>query len=181
VAGTSGSGQDEYLIVARVRRPHGVRGELLVAIDTDRPRHVFRPGRVLHLADARGDPTGRSITLEGARPTTGGMILRIRGVSDREGADELRGRVLLIAGADAQPADLDEVHYRDLVGLTAIADGEVLGEVRDIVEMPTVELLVVRRQEGKEVLVPFVREIVRGVDLERRELDLALPEGFLEI
>jgi 16S rRNA processing protein RimM len=47
--------------------------------------------------------------------------------------------------------------------------------------MPTVELLVVRRQEGEEVLVPFVREIVRGVDLERRELDLELPEGFLEI
>lgn len=179
--GTSGDGRDEYLIVARVRRSHGVRGELLVAVETDRPRHVFRPGRVMLLADFDGNPVGRSVTVEGSRPTTGGMILRVQGVGSREESDRLRGHALLIPADEAQPADQDEVHHRDLIGLRAIAEGEVLGSVEDILELPAAEMLVVRGEAGREILVPFVREIVRGVDLERRELTLALPDGFLEI
>jgi 16S rRNA processing protein RimM len=176
-----GSGQREYLIVARVRRPHGLRGELLVALDTDTPRHVFRVGRMLQVGGARGEPTGRTLTVESMRPTTGGAILRLEGVDSMEAAGDLRGAVLMMDRVEALPAGRDEVHYPDLIGLRALHGEVELGTVRDILEMPSVEMLVVRGAGGKEILVPFVREIIERVDLESREVRLRLPEGFLEI
>jgi 16S rRNA processing protein RimM len=176
-----GSDQGEYLIVARVRRPHGIRGEVLVAVDTDRPGHVFRPGRILRLADSRGQPTGATVALQSARPTTGGAILRLAGIGDRNGADGLRGHTLLIAAQEAQRAGQDEVHYRDLIGLTAVAETGRIGTVRDILDLPTGEILVLQGEGGREILVPYVRDIVVGVDLEARELRLRVPEGLLDL
>jgi 16S rRNA processing protein RimM len=173
--------QRDHLIVARVRRPHGVRGEVLVAVDTDRPKHVFRAGRNLHLADARGRLTGRSLTLEAIRPTTGGAILRLSGIANREDSEALRGHALLIAAGDAQAAAPDEVRYRDLVGLSATVGEEHVGVVEDILQMPTGEMLVVRGSNGREILIPFVREIVVDVDLAARALRLNVPDGLLEL
>lgn len=176
-----GAAREEYLIVARVRRPHGVRGELLVAVDTDRPKQVFRAGRALHLADARGVPAGRTLTLQRMRPTTGGAILTLEGIASREDTDALRGHTLVIPAAEAQPAAADEVHYRDLVGLTAVVDGAPIGVVGDILEVLQGLVLVIRTAEGREVLVPYVKAWIDGVDLEARELRLRLPEGLLEL
>jgi 16S rRNA processing protein RimM len=175
------TGQGEFLIVARVRRPHGVGGELLVAVDTDRPRHVFRPGRVLHLADAGGDPIGRDLRLTRMRPTTGGAILTLEGIASREAADGLRGHSLLIRAGEAQPAAGDEVHYRDLVGLTAYSESGEIGPVEDILEIPFGEILVIRGGGGREVLIPFVKEMIEEVDLGSRRLKLTVPEGLLEL
>jgi 16S rRNA processing protein RimM len=177
----SGAGQDENLIVARVRRPHGIGGELLVAVDTDRPREVFQAGRRLRLGDGRGNPLARELTLRRMRPTTGGAILSLEGVETREAADALRGHMLLIAAADAQPAREDEVHYRDLVGLTAWSGGAEIGSVVDILETRAGLLLVVRAGGAREVLVPFAKELIDAIDLAAGELRLKLPEGLLDL
>jgi len=179
--GAPGGGPDDLLIVARVRRAHGVQGELLVSVDTDRPRHVFRPGRVLHLADPRGSPTGRVFRLERMRPITGGALLRLTGVECREDAEPLRNHVFLISTGDAAPAGPEEIHYRDLVGLLVREDTAEIGRVEDILENPAGELLVVRSSEGREILIPFVKEMVVALDLETRELRLRLPRGLLEL
>lgn len=181
MSGKAGGDREEYLIVARVRRPHGVRGEVLVTVETDRPKYVFRRDRTLWLGNDRGEPSGASVVVESARFATGGAILRIRDVTTRDAADELRGSVLLIEAADAQPAARGEIHFRDLVGLIAVADSGPIGTVEDILEAGGGELLVVRSADGRERLIPFVREIVRDIDLEQREMKLMLPDGFLEI
>jgi 16S rRNA processing protein RimM len=169
------------LIVAHVRRPHGVAGEVLISIDTDRPRHVFRPGRVLHLANQRGEPDGRSLVLERMRPTTGGGILRLAGISTREQAAEIRGSVMLIAASEAAPADADEIHYWDLIGLDAWSDGVAIGTVEDLLEVQLNRLLLIRASGGREILIPFVKEMIGKVDVAAGRLDLKLPEGMLEI
>lgn len=173
--------QSDYLIVARVRRPHGVRGEVLVVVDTDRPKQVFRTGRRLLVGDLDATPTGRSVVVERIRPTPGGAIVRFEGMTTREGSVSLRGHTLLIPVDEAHPAAAGEVHHRQLVGLTALAEDRVLGQVTDIVEFGARELLVVRDEGGSEILVPLVPEIVRDVDLTAGELRVELPEGFLEI
>jgi 16S rRNA processing protein RimM len=169
------------LIVARIRRPHGVTGEVLVAVETDRPRHVFRKGRVLYLGGQQGQPIGSSIVLERMRPTAGGAILRLEGVSTREAAEGLRGHVLLIPSDEAAPADADEVRYQDLIGLTALEDGIEIGRVEDILEIEPSPLLVLKSSAGKEILVPFVKEIVQEIDLPTRVVRMKLPEGLLEL
>jgi 16S rRNA processing protein RimM len=171
----------EYLIVARVRRPHGVRGELLIAVDTDRPKQVFRSGRPLVVADGRGEAPGETVTVGGLRATTGGGLLRLVEVDSREGAEALRGRTLLIPAEEAAPAARDEVHYRDLVGMEVRDVDGAVGTVDDILELASGEVLVVRRPGGKELLIPFARDLVREVDVEARVLRVELPEGYLEL
>ncbi len=169
------------LIVARVRRSHGVRGEILISVDTDRPKQVFKSGRTFLLGSGRGEPTGGTVVLVSARSTAGGALLKFADVDDRNASDALRGATLLIPAAEAEPAAPDEVHYRELVGMDAVVAGEPLGRVEDILVIGPAEMLVIRRKGGKEMLVPFVKEIVRGVDLETRQVRLELPDGFLEI
>ncbi len=169
------------LVVARVRRPHGVRGEVLIAIDTDRPDWVFVDGRTLMLGDGRGEPLGRRMSLRGFRPTPTGAIARFEGIEDREGAERLRGHTLLIRRDQAAPTEADEIHYQDLVGMEVTGpDGEI-GSIEDVLEMPVGEVLVVRTIEGREVLLPFVREIVEEVDAEARRVSVRLPEGILDL
>ena len=169
------------LVVGRVRRPHGVRGEVLIAIDTDRPDWVFVDGRTLMLGDAKGDPLGRRMTLCGFRPTPTGAIARFEGVDGREVAERLRGHTLLIRRDQAAPAEADEIHYQDLIGMTVAGpDGEI-GSVEDVLELPVGEVLVVRTLEEREVLLPFVRDIVEDVDIDARRVSVRLPEGILDL
>ena len=173
---------DEYLIVARVRRAHGIRGDVVVAVDTDREEAVFRKGRVLFLGDESGVARGRSVTIESFRPVPTGGILRLVGVESREDADGLRGSCLLIRVGEAQPAAGDEVHYRELIGMVGREGDGDIGAVEDILELPTGQLLLVfRSAEGKEILVPFVRELVVAIDRKERVLTLALPPGLREL
>ena len=169
------------LIVARVRRPHGVRGEVLVSVDTDRPAQVFTRGRTFHLGNAEGDPVGRQVVLRRMRPTTGAAILQFEGVDDRTGVDALRGHTILIDRTEAAPPAEDEVHYRDLLGLRAFAEERELGEVADLLELPMGQLLVIRPEAGKEVLVPMVGPMIEAVDVAAGVIRLKLPDGFLEI
>src|SRR5690606_38172092 len=118
-------------------------------------RHVFRRGRVLYLADRDGVPTDRRLVLTVVRAATGGAILRLEGVESRDEADALRGHTLLIRRSEAAPADREEIHFRDLVGLTALADGGQIGTVTDILEIAPGQTLVVRASDGREILIPF--------------------------
>lgn len=177
-----GTGGDDLLIVATIRRPHGVRGELALALETDRPRAVFARGRVLLLGDTAGRPTGGSLTVERARQVPSGMLLKSAEFSSRTPELEaLRGRSLLIRAEDAAPAGANELHYRELLGMQIIVDDQRLGTVREITRTAAGELLVVRDDAGTERLIPYVREWIRGVDLTARSLVLEPPEGLLEV
>ncbi|MEX0912576.1 MAG: ribosome maturation factor RimM [Gemmatimonadota bacterium] len=176
-----GSGQREYLIVARIRRPHGVRGELLIAVDTDRPQRVFRKGHELELADRHGIPVGRRVAVERIRPTNNGAILSLAEVTTREDAEELRGHSLVIDEANAAPAAPDEIHHRELIGLTARTRETEVGTVTAILDFPGGETLSIRGAGGQEILIPLVSEMIAEVDLAAGTLILELPEGLLEL
>jgi 16S rRNA processing protein RimM len=171
-----------YLSVATIRKPHGVRGELAIALETDRPRAVFRPGRVLELGDASGRPVGARITIERARPVNDGMILKATEFDGRTPELEaLRGRTLLIPSDEAAPAADDEVHYRDLVGLRVESGTEEVGVVREVLDTAAGEMLAVRRTGRPDLLIPFVKDWLREIDRASGVLRLELPHGLLEL
>lgn len=178
MAGAAGG----YLSVATIRKPHGVRGELAIALETDRPRAVFRPGRVLELGDVSGRPVGARLTVQRARATNDGMILKTAEFDSRNPElESLRGRTLLIRADQAAPAAAGEVHYRDLVGLTVMNDDEEVGTVREVLETAGGEMLAVRRPGRPELLIPFVAAWVRKLDRESGVLRLELPQGLLDL
>ena len=170
------------LVVGRVGRAHGIRGEVLVALRTDDPDARFAPGTVLVTDPAERGP----LTVVSARRHSGRYVVAFDGVADRAAAEALTGTALVVESADlASTVDPDEFHDAQLLGLRVqSADGADIGELTDVVHGPGGDLLVVRLQaagEDREVLVPFVREMVPTVDVPAGLVVIDPPEGLLQL
>jgi 16S rRNA processing protein RimM len=168
----------DTVVVGRIGRPHGVRGEVTVEVHTDDPDLRFVPGAVL-----RTDPPERGpITIAGVHWHSGTLLLRLEGVDSREAAEAVRNTELVVPVAELpEIEDPDSYYDHQLVGLTArLSDDAVLGEVTAILHEAQ-DLLVVRRVEGGEVLIPFVSAIVPTVDLDGGFVVVDPPEGLLDL
>jgi len=169
----------DTVVVGRIGRPHGVRGEVTIEVRTDDPDLRFTPGAVLQT-----DPADRGpLTIEGGRWHRDVLLLALEGVESREAAELLRNTLLLVE-TTALPAldDPDDYYDHQLVGLTArLTDGTALGEVVAVSHEGGDLLVVQRPGDGGELLIPFVRAIVPTVDLAAGSLVVDPPEGLLEL
>ena len=174
---------DDTVVVGRIGRPHGVRGLVTVEVRTDDPDERFAPGSVL-----RTDPAGRGpLTVVDKRWHSGTLLLQLAAPSGdvydrRETVDELRNTMLLVPVAELpQIEDPDSFYDHQLVGLVAqLPDGSVIGEVT-AVRHEAQDLLVVRRPDAPEALIPFVSAIVPTVDVAGGHLVVDPPEGLLDL
>jgi 16S rRNA processing protein RimM len=164
--------------VGRIGRAHGIRGEVTVDVRTDSPELRFADG-----ARLTTDPAGAGPLVIGhSRWHSGRLLVRFDGVSDRAVAEGLRGVHLLAeVGEGERPADPDEFFDHQLVGLRAVTTtGDAVGDITDVLHLPGQDLLVVRRPDNRETLVPFVADIVPEVDLAAERVVLDPPVGLLE-
>jgi 16S rRNA processing protein RimM len=174
----------ELTIVGRVRRAHGIHGELVIEPLTDVPDAVFAPGRRVFAGTTDGDPSpdGLSLVVEESRPFKGGgWIVAFDRIADRNEAERWRERYVLAPTSELPPATEHEVYLHDLFGLSVVRAGslEVIGEVTDVYELPQGVMLDVRRGKGT-VMIPFRPEVVTHVDLAARTLTVDPPEGLIE-
>ena len=173
----------DTVVVGRIGRPHGVRGLVTVEVRTDDPDLRFEPGSVLVT-----DPPERGpLTVVDKRWHSGTLLLQLAGpdgevFGTREALESVRNTLLLVPVSDLpELADPDSYYDHELIGLAArLPDGSPLGEVA-AVRHEGVELLVVRRDDGGELLVPFVRAIVPTVDVAGGHVVVDPPEGLLEL
>jgi 16S rRNA processing protein RimM len=170
------------LVVGRVAKSHGVRGELVVEVRTDEPELRFAPGVTL-----RGRlPRAKSLqqyTIESAREHSGRLLVYLNGIADRTAADALRGMLFVVDSADLPPsADPDEYYDHELEGLTVrLTDDTVVGTVTEVLHSAAGELLSVRAaDDGREILIPFVTAIVPTVSLADRLIVVDPPAGLLD-
>lgn len=168
------------LLVGVVVRAHSLRGEVVVDLHTDTPDVRFAAGAAL-VARRKG-AVDRILTVETARPHSGRLLVQFAGVTDRDAAEAVRGTLLLVGSDDLPPSDdPDEFHILQLEGLRVeLADGSVVGTVREVVHGPGGELLVLTREGAPDALVPFVRQIVPTVDVAGGRVVLDPPDGLLD-
>ncbi|MCW2637540.1 MAG: rimM [Blastococcus sp.] len=173
----------DTVVVGRIGRPHGVRGLVTVEVRTDDPDLRFEPGAVLVTEPAERGP----LTVVDKRWHSGTLLLQLAGpdgvvFSTREALEPVRNTLLLVPVSDLPELDDPDSYYdHELVGLAAqLADGTLLGEVTGV-RHEGAELLVVRRTDGGELLVPFVRAIVPTVDVAAGHVVIDPPEGLLEL
>ncbi len=170
--------QTDRVTVGTVVKPHGIRGEVVVDPQTDRPER-FEVGTVLH-----GE--GADYTIAASRPHKGRMLVAFEGVPDRNAAEELRDLELT-----ADPLDVDQHETyltSELTGMRVVHDdGRDLGTVTAVIELPTsveYDLLEVTRDDGSEWLLPAVGEYV-AIDVDETGTELLVvtehaPPGLVD-
>ncbi|MFR9788798.1 ribosome maturation factor RimM [Streptomyces sp. MB22_4] len=166
------------LVVARVGRAHGIKGEVTVEVRTDEPELRLAPGAVLATDPASTGP----LTIETGRVHSGRLLLRFAGVTDRNAAEALRN-TLLIAEVDPEelPEDEDEYYDHQLIDLDVVTeDGTEVGRITEISHLPSQDLFIVERPDGTEVMIPFVEEIVAEIDLEEQKAVITPPPGLID-
>lgn len=171
------------LTIGRIVKPHGIRGEVLVDVRTDEPEARFAAGSVLATDPAGAGPLTVEYARGHAQAGRERLIVAFAEITDRNAAEDARGIALLVEGGElTDPDDPDEFLDHHLVGLTAVgADGETIGEVVRVDHMPSADLLAVRRADGKEALVPFVKAIVPEVDVAAGRIVVTPPEGLFDL
>jgi 16S rRNA processing protein RimM len=167
------------LVVGRILRAHGIKGEAVVEVRTDDPDGRFTAGTVFGTNPASAGP----LTVRSVRPHRGRLLVGFAEVADRGGVEALRGVRLLVEAQDAESTDDEDYYDQQLVGLAVVTRaGVTVGTVAEVMHLPGHDLVAVRRDDaaGADVLIPFVREIVSEIDLAAGRLVVTPPPGLLD-
>ena len=160
------------VVVGRIGKAHGIRGEVSVELRTDEPERRFAPGSVLRTqAPLGGGPHGpdrpATLTVRSTRWHQSRLLVTFEEVRDRNLAEVVRGLLLAVDVDPAEsPEDPEEFYDHQLVGLRVVTTtGAAVGELAEVLHGSAQDLLSVRADDGREVLVPFVARLVPEVDL----------------
>lgn len=167
----------DMLVVAELARPHGIRGEVTARLAGVSGEDLL--SLALKMRRSEGDGLV-NVRVTRARPRPGWWILELEHVHDRNGAEKLRGAVLLASRKDLPAPEPGEWYVADLVGLTVRdeAAGE-LGRLEEVLKLPANDVFVIRGARG-EVLVPVLEDVIESVDEEARVMHVRLPVGLLD-
>ncbi|HEY7161068.1 MAG TPA: ribosome maturation factor RimM [Acidobacteriota bacterium] len=165
------------VIVARIVKPHSIHGEVVLASLTDVEGRLENTDHFLLIS--KDDVVGE-VEVESRRFFQGRHVLKFSGISDRNAAEELRGKMLAVEAEEIGTLPPDTFFIHDLIGMKiCLQDGSEIGKVKDVLETGGVALLEVG--ERGEILIPFTEEICREVDAERKVITIDPPEGLLQL
>lgn len=173
-----------FFIVGRIRKPHGIRGELVVESLTDTPDAFLAAGGRVFVGTVSGDvgPDPENVLITGARPFREGFLLTLDCVSDRDQAELWRGRYLFVGEDEIEQPGEGEAFVHELVDMSVVhADGSTLGPVVQVYELPQGLILEMKRADGNLVMIPFREEIVQSVDRKLRRITITPPEGLIDL
>lgn len=167
-------GEPVFLLVGRLLRPHGVRGEILMAVMTDFPER-FKPGAALYMG-SRYDP----VTIKSVRHHNKGFIVTLEGYGDRQTVQHLTNQDLFVKTEDRPKLAKGEYYQHELIGMRVVTDeGETLGLLAEIIETGANDVFLVRPEEGKEILLPAIDDVILAIDVGDKQMTVHLLEGLL--
>ncbi len=169
-----------HLVVGRLRKPHGLKGEVAVFPLTDSPAHAFEPGRSVWILDLGGEVVAGPFPVERSRGYHREWLLKLHGVEERDAWAPWRGMFIAMPQDQLPPPDEGEVYLHELAGFAVRnAAGDTLGVVSDVYEMPAGVMIEVQGPR-REFLLPYRREFVTAVDRNARRLTVDPPAGLLD-
>lgn len=184
---TAQPGQEpQWTWLARIRRPQGRKGEVFADILTDFPEK-FAERRHLWLVPDNRSVAPREAALANHWPHKGGIVLHFSGVDSINDAETLAGLIVAIPRAERAPLAEDETYIGDLIGCALVdvagATPQVIGEIEDVDRSAGPVALLVVRASGSvdEILVPFAKSYLRTIDLAAKRVEMALPEGLIDL
>ncbi len=173
--GSPAAGEPVYLAVGLLRRPHGVRGDILFTVTTDFPERL-RPGTLVFFGDDK-----REIKITRRRPHNDGILFGFEGISTPEQAARHTGKTVFVRAEDRPPLPEGEYYHHQIIGLDVFDEaGASLGVVSEILETGANDVYVVKNPAGREILLPALEQVVLEIDLERKMMKVHLLPGLDE-
>ena len=173
-AGSPSPGEPVFLVVGKIRRPHGVKGEMIMEIITDFPERL-NPGLEVFLGEQYLPKKIRSCRLNGET-----LLLTFDGIDTPESAGELRNKYVYVPAKDSPELEDGEYYHHQILGLDVITDdGKKLGKVSDILITGANEVYIVQGLDGKEILLPAIEPVVLNINLAEHVLLVHLLPGLL--
>ena len=169
-----------YVVVGRLRKPHGLKGDCNLFPLTDDPAGIFAPGRQIWVVDLTGDIVAGPLTVERSREYHREWLVKFEGVESRDGLEPYRAHFLGVPADQLSPLADDEVYLHELDGFSVrLPDETPLGLVSAVYELPA-GLMIEVQGPKREFLLPYKKEFVREVDRAGRRLTVTPPEGLIE-
>jgi 16S rRNA processing protein RimM len=174
-AGSREKGEPAFLVVGKIRRTHGVHGEVVAEIDTDFPEKII-PKTAIFLGEKHS-----KLIITSCRQHNEGLIIGFEGVNSPEEAGRFRNQVLSIPSSEASELPEGGYYFHDLLGL-AVEDegGKSLGSLVEILETGANDVYVVKNDAGHELLLPAIREVILKVDLNSKKMKVHLLPGLAD-
>jgi 16S rRNA processing protein RimM len=172
---TSGSpdGEPVYLTVGFLRRPHGLRGEIVMDLHTDFPERLKRGRKLLVSEDHQ------PLTIEGVREHQKGVLIKFKGIDTPEDAGTFRNQWVYVNAKDVPPLPAGQIYQYELFGFQVLDEnGNVLGELVEIIETGANNVYVVRDGSGRELLLPAIPSVILELDTVHRLMRVHLLEGL---
>jgi 16S rRNA processing protein RimM len=170
-----------YLAVARLKKPHGLKGEAVLWALTDEPDEVLAAGRALTPIDEAGTAIGEPVVIERSRPYHRQWLVKFDGVEDRSVLEGWSQRTFGVRQTELRQPEPNELYLHEVPGTRVVVGGAEVGIARELMEIPGGGRLLVLEVDGEERLVPFQKPIVKRIDRDQRVIELDPPDGLLEL
>ncbi len=170
----SGEPIDQLVAIGFILRPHGIKGEVRVRIDTDFPER-FSDTEEVHLF-TRGAHHARKLKVEKARLHGRVVLLKLKGIDNIELADKLRNHVVSVPERELMPLEEDEYWHFQLEGLNVYnTQGNYLGRLKEVISAPAHDLYLIS-DKSREFLVPATKHHVLEINLDAGTMITSMPE-----
>jgi len=167
-------GEREFLAVGKLRRPHGVAGEMVMELFTDFPERLTSGSQLYHGAQHK------PLHIKKCRNYDKGLLISFVEVQDSESAGLLRNEIVYVRTDEVPALPEGEYYHHQLLGLRAVDEGDrLLGIVVDILETGANDVIIVRPGRGRDILIPLVDAFILAIDLRAGEIRIKLMEGLL--
>jgi 16S rRNA processing protein RimM len=164
-SGSPSSSEPVFLVVGRLVRAHGVNGEIRMEVKTDFPERL-RKGRTVYLGEEHWP-----VKLAGVRAADQALLIRLEGITDREQAALLRGKEVAVQAESLPKLPEGQYYHHQLIGIQVVDEsGQELGVLDQILETGANDVYVIKPQEGPELLLPAIADVIQSVDIENRRM-----------
>lgn len=171
----SPTGEPVFLVVGFLRRPHGIHGEIIMDVHTEFPERL-RAGTKVYVGEDY-----KPMTIASTRPHGTGMLVSLRGLNSPDEVGRLRNTYVYVPAKDRPPLPDGKLYQHQILGLRVVTDeGRELGTLTDIIATGANDVYVVTAEDGKEVLLPAIPDVILGYDLPNRQINVHLLEGLIE-
>ncbi len=175
LAGSLETGEPVYLAVGKVRRPHGVHGEVVAEIYTDFPESIV-PQKIIFLGESHSQ-----VVIASRRQHNEGLLLGFEGINSPEEASRFRNQNLYISTREASNLSDGRYYFHDLLDLQVEdEDGKTLGVLVEILKTGANDVYVVKDGSGRELLLPAIREVILKIDLKSKKMKVHLLPGLAD-